>query len=1098
MSIQEVRLPESTQSKLTEFQRQVRRIKIAEGVFAAVFGLLVSWLIVFSSDRFIDTSWLVRAGILVCGSLGFGLFLPLKCHRWVWGTRSMKQVARIVSHQYPALGDQLLGVVELAGGERELGSSQRLAVAAIEQVDANVRDRDLADAVPKPRSRHWTIAAAIPVCILLLSIALVPNAAWNAVGRWLTPWRDLDRYTFAQIENLPADIVVPHGEEFDLSAQLKPSTEWSPDIGHVLLQDQQQVDAELSDEQYKFSLPPQTSAAELNVRIGDVRESIDVRPVPRPELTAMTAHVELPDYLQYSHELTQDVRGGAVTVVKGASVTFDAEVTRDLEKARVSAGTANVHGADIYTSSLTVDDSQTLQFDWTDTLGLSSREPFPVNIRAVEDTAPQVACIQDEIQQVILSTDVVTFSLSAGDDFGIRAMGLEWSGIQHPVHNPTPKGTAKVVEAGGPEERLLSSQATFCAVSDNVVPQSLKMRAWAEDYKPDRGRVYSPAFVLHVLSPEDHAVWVANQLRRWASRADDVYEQEMRLHDVNRELRRMDPNALSTPETQQRIQRQAAAERTNAQRLTQLTNQGDKLIRQAMRNEEMMVGHLETFAQALKQLRSIAGQKMPSVAELLTGAATGRKSQNAKAVNSEQPEARPSAPMAGNNRSNAQGKPKSGQKKKAGPAVPKLVDAESGFNPSHPQPEDEDEEKKKEAPAGKSKFGLPVTTLQGGPPPKPQEKKPATDAQEQVDQAVEEQADLLAEFEKVREDLQKIMDDLDNSTFVKRLKSASRRQLEVAGDLNKTLFKGFGRNTNELDERQQGQAVRISEREKEEGQTVWVIKSDLEAYFSRRKEDKFRRIAEEMQELDIVARLEALGDRVEDNKSGDAIARVEFWADTLDRWAEELVAPSNCSSCKPCKGGESLPPAIVLELMRILEGEIDLREETRGAEKARPAIELAEYEQRAAHLFETQDELHDRTLKVMDDITALPDGVRNFGQELQILSLATAAMQDAAGILSAPSTGSEAIAAETEVIELLLQAKRNNPKGGGGGGASPGGGGEGDTTTVALALHGPGADAGAHIESREVRQATGTTDNSIPTEYRDGLEAFINAVETGQ
>ncbi len=361
---------------------------------------------------------------------------------------------------------------------------------------------------------------------------------------------------------------------------------------------------------------------------------------------------------------------------------------------------------------------------------------------------------------------------------------------------------------------------------------------------------------------------------------------------------------------------------------------------------------------------------------------------------------------------------------------------------------------------------------------------------------MEEQTDLLAAFEKVREDMQKIMDDLDNSTFVKRLKAASRRQLELASGLNRTLFTGFGRNASDLDERHHEQTERIATSVEEEGRTIWVIKSDMEAYFSRRKEEKFRRIADQMEELNIVTRMESLGARVRDNKSGDSISRVEFWADTLDRWAEELVAPSKCGSCKKCKGGESLPPAVVLEIMRLLEGEIDLRDETRSAETARPATDVTQYKKTAAGLFDTQKNLRERTLDVINDIMALPKGSRHFGKELDLLDSAAAAMQDAADLLAEPSTGSPVIAAETEVIELLLASKRCNPNSGGGGsGSSPGGGGDGDTETVALALHGPGADPHAHIESREVRQATGRTDNDIPAEYRDGVEAFFNAVE---
>src|SRR4029077_20701383 len=58
---------------------------------------------------------------------------------------------------------------------------------------------------------------------------------------------------------------------------------------------------------------------------------------------------------------------------------------------------------------------------------------------------------------------------------------------------------------------------------------------------------------------------------------------------------------------------------------------------------------------------------------------------------------------------------------------------------------------------------------------------------------------------------------------------------------------------------------------------------------------------------------------------------------------------------------------------------------------------------------------------------------------------------EATRILARPETGSRAIGAETEAIELLLQSKRFNP-GGGGGGANPGGGGGGTTNDSALTL----------------------------------------------
>lgn len=175
---------------------------------------------------------------------------------------------------------------------------------------------------------------------------------------------------------------------------------------------------------------------------------------------------------------------------------------------------------------------------------------------------------------------------------------------------------------------------------------------------------------------------------------------------------------------------------------------------------------------------------------------------------------------------------------------------------------------------------------------------------------------------------------------------------------------------------------------------------------------------------------------------------------------------------------------------------MDLREETRSLEQVREKIETITYKDKAEGQSETQRKLYDRTLNVVSDIRALPLGDQKFGKEIQMLTAASVAMNDATNILGRPDTGREAIAAETEAIELLLAAKRANPKGGGGGGGSdPGGGGTGDTDRVALELYGPGADPLAQIEARGVQQSTGTTNDQVPAEFRDGIDAFFNALE---
>lgn len=182
--------------------------------------------------------------------------------------------------------------------------------------------------------------------------------------------------------------------------------------------------------------------------------------------------------------------------------------------------------------------------------------------------------------------------------------------------------------------------------------------------------------------------------------------------------------------------------------------------------------------------------------------------------------------------------------------------------------------------------------------------------------------------------------------------------------------------------------------------------------------------------------------------------------------------------------------------MQILEEEIQLREETRGVEKARPALNTEVFTKQAGALAETQEELADRTREVIAKIRKLPDPVLNFGKEIALLTRVARVMDEARDILASPDTGPEAIAAETEAIELLLQAKRVKPGGGGGAGSTPGGGGGGEIAeNAALALIGTGDDANASIVKRTVGQATGKAGRKIPEEFRTGLDTYFNSVD---
>lgn len=184
----------------------------------------------------------------------------------------------------------------------------------------------------------------------------------------------------------------------------------------------------------------------------------------------------------------------------------------------------------------------------------------------------------------------------------------------------------------------------------------------------------------------------------------------------------------------------------------------------------------------------------------------------------------------------------------------------------------------------------------------------------------------------------------------------------------------------------------------------------------------------------------------------------------------------------------------MLEVLQILEAEVHLREDTRVAQQARPALEQVKYTQQAVALSQTQRKLQERIDKVTQRIEALPDGEIEFGFEIKLLGRVSQVMDEATEILARPETGRPALAAETEAIELLLQSRRFNP-GGGGGGRNPGGGGGGTTHDSALSLIGTGVNEKEGRQAPGAGQATGTAGTALPEEFRLGLDTYFNRLE---
>src|SRR3954447_10944642 len=149
-------LPPILESKLADFRKRVWLVKLLEGLLAGVFGFALSYVLVFALDRLMETPVWLRAALLIAGAAVPGLGIPLKWHRWVWRQRRLEDAARLLRRKFPRLGDQLLGIVELARMDHgAAGRSERLVEAAMAQAADAVKSQDFSRAVPDARHRQW-------------------------------------------------------------------------------------------------------------------------------------------------------------------------------------------------------------------------------------------------------------------------------------------------------------------------------------------------------------------------------------------------------------------------------------------------------------------------------------------------------------------------------------------------------------------------------------------------------------------------------------------------------------------------------------------------------------------------------------------------------------------------------------------------------------------------------------------------------------------------------------------------------------------------------------------------------------------------------
>ena len=903
-------IPAELSKQLADFQRSLWRIKVTEAVLAGLFGLIISFLIVFALERLFPIPALARLAILIAGTSLAAVFAPYWVRRWVYGHRREEQLARLISRKFPKLGDRLLGIVELQDQqESKEAMSPELRAAAMIHVANQAAKRNMNEALPYSRHKKLALGVLMGAAAITFGFSIAPKAGGNALKRWLMPLSDTDHYTFTQFDTdkMPDPLVVPLGEAFSFSAPLKKDSDNRPANARARYGQQEWVQADLGENgSYQFEFTGQETQDRITIEAGDADHRVWVEPEVRPEVSGFEALVTLPDYLQLDPR-DVDIRTGVLTALEGSKIVLKGSFSREISKASahldpqpleetaISESRAPIEaenptelessrtkteeegkkaaiesvvklpeprdlklsmdGATVSTEPIDLGRFHaSVPFTWTDVKGLDGAGSFKVEIKTSEDQIPTSYIQGIERNIVILAEETLEFDIISEDDFGLREIGLSWVGSFNKPSDDEPATGSLTLKKGSPSSNRLSERAIFSPQTYGIAPQTLILSAYTEDYKPGRGRIFSEPLTIYILTRDEHAQVIKKRFDRVISELEDAARKELNNLDENE---RLDKNntaeELQSEEAKEQLSESEQKEAENAEKMKEIAKKMEEIFKDAARNGDLDQKTMKEMADALQNMKELGEKDMPEVEKKL-GEAQDQKSTPEK-------------------------------------------------------------------------------------------------TEKDLKEAIEKQKEALEKMQETIEKANQANENFEASTFVNRLKKSSADEGSIGNSLNSALtgklaIVGAAPNSDDIDPANQRLLGELSGQQRSVTNDVRWIQEDLERFYARTQKPIHKEVYENMAKSLIDEKLERLREKIQMNHTFTSRKLSKNWSDRLMSWAEKLEGPkpdgNGGGGEGGSSGGEEKDFEFMLKVMRMVQAEQDIRGRTRSLEQMLRSLKLSE------------------------------------------------------------------------------------------------------------------------------------------------------------
>ncbi|GEM_PF-3743033 len=619
-------LPESLSSQLKGFQKKLRAIEgvtAAAAAFCMVAGALV---FLYLSDRLWETPVILRLALFLCGIIPLLYLVFYTVHHVFMRSRDFKTLSVLVQKHHKKLGDSLLGVVELAEN-KELSEnvSKELCSAAIANIAERSKTMDFGEAISRKGLKRFAVWSIVILAVVLCLIVFTRSAFGNTLVRWLNPLSNVERFTFVKLEGIPSKLNVPHGEEFEIKCILDNSSTIKPaDVKFKCgMEPSKMVKFENGSALMKIS--GQTKPVDLKIWSGDFRKTVTIVPVHRPVLLSLEATVKLPEYTGRKDEKVK-LSGKTFSLLEGSQYTLEGRIDREIKIAELvdasgKSVSLKIKGDTFSSENQKASASDNNVLTWLDFLGLRPLHPYEFSVVPEKDQEPFTECPKLPQYSAMLADETIMIQVTADDDYGVSELGAAYTSTD-------PKNETKIYASGtmslakgGVDKQKLDAEFMFCPALLKIEEKTLvTICSAAKDYYPGRQFAYSKPYKIYILSLQEHAKLVEEELESIMAKIEDLVWREEENLEKNKNISKLPEDEMKKEETSEKISEQENAEKMNAEDLEKLSEKALKMLEEALRNKEFPAKTIKEWTKMLDALNQVSQKDMKNVQKSLNEA----------------------------------------------------------------------------------------------------------------------------------------------------------------------------------------------------------------------------------------------------------------------------------------------------------------------------------------------------------------------------------------------------------------------------------------------------------------------------------------------